>query len=143
MSEFNNASDFNNATVIIKEAIIRSRYQAATLVNKELLALYYAVGKYVSENSRGAWGKGAIRRISNDLQKELLGLRGFSDSSIKNMRAFYEGWQPIFTNRQLPTGDLQKIPFIENEIDLSLLKSHISGFSAADDYYKVGFTHHS
>jgi hypothetical protein len=36
----------------IKDAIVRSRFQAATLVNRELLSLYYGVGKYVSENSR-------------------------------------------------------------------------------------------
>jgi hypothetical protein len=63
--------DFRRAIVVIKEAIIRSRYQAATLVNKELLSLYYGVGKYVSDNSReGYWGQGAVKRISESLQPE-------------------------------------------------------------------------
>ncbi|MDR1688474.1 MAG: DUF1016 N-terminal domain-containing protein [Clostridiales bacterium] len=81
----------------IKDAIVRSRYQAAKLVNKELLGLYYAVGRYVSDNSRGGfWGKGAIRQISDDLQKLLPGLRGFSECAIKKMRLFYEQWQTFF-----------------------------------------------
>ena len=40
----NKIMNFNDAASIIKDAIIRSRYQAAKLVNKELLSLYYAVG---------------------------------------------------------------------------------------------------
>jgi predicted nuclease of restriction endonuclease-like (RecB) superfamily len=106
----NNNTNLNEATIIIKEAIIRSRYQAAVLVNKELLSLYYGVGKYVSDNSRsGYWGKRAIKSISENLQRELPGLRGFSDTSMRTMRLFYEAWQPIFTNaanHQLSTDDL-------------------------------------
>ena len=93
MSE-NNILDFGDAASIIKGAIVRSRYQAAKLVTKELLGLYYAVGKYVSNNSReGSWGKGAIRQLSDNLQRELPGLRGFSESSIKRCASFMNnGW---------------------------------------------------
>ncbi|MDR1688863.1 MAG: DUF1016 N-terminal domain-containing protein [Clostridiales bacterium] len=88
----NDMQNFTDAANIIKEAIVRSRYQAAKLVNKELLGLYYAVGKYVSENSRNrVWGQGAIKQLSESLQQGLPGLRGFSEVSIKRMRLFYEG----------------------------------------------------
>ena len=145
--------EFSSAAIIIKEAIVRSRYQAAKLVNKELLSLYYAVGKYVSDNSRvGVWGKGAIRQLSENLQRELPGLRGFSEASIKRMRLFYEGWQPIFLNRPLPMDDLtieQNLNNWQNEnrfgltvssndneaimgiMDLSLLSKHISDFAVS------------
>ena len=103
-------SEFKDAVVVIKDAIIRSRYQAATLVNKELLCLYYAVGKFVSDNSRvDFWGQGAVQQISENLQRELPGLRGFSEVSIKRMRIFYEEWQPILTNRPLTMDDLTSI----------------------------------
>jgi hypothetical protein len=108
-------NNFSNAVLLIKDAIIRSRYQATTLVNKELLGLYYAVGKYVSTNSRdGYWGKGAIKQISNDLQKELPGLRGFGETSIRNMRTFYESWQMVFVNHQSSTDDLNKFDYHAN-----------------------------
>jgi predicted nuclease of restriction endonuclease-like (RecB) superfamily len=163
MSE-NQISNFSDAAGIIKEAIVRSRYQAAKLVNKELLGLYYAVGKYVSDNSRaGAWGKSAIRQLSDGLQKELPGLRGFSESSIKRMREFYEQWFTVFSNRPLLMGDLSNTQNSENandntslsvmllgengEVDLSLLSRHLNGFSlpdfSADEFFRVGFTHHS
>ena len=51
-------------------------------------------------------GSGAIDRISEQLRKELPGLRGFSASSIKDMRSFYEYWQQ-FINRRPSAVDLQ------------------------------------
>ena len=64
------------------------------MANRELLSLYFGVGKYISENSRkGFWGTGAIKVISENLQKEMPGLRGFSESNLKNMRIFYEEWE--------------------------------------------------
>ena len=51
-------------------------------------------------------GRGAIDRISEQLRRELPGLRGFSASSIKDMRAFYEFWCQ-YINRQPLAVDLQ------------------------------------
>jgi hypothetical protein len=103
----NQIFNFGGAAQIIKDAIVRFHYQAAKLVNRELLGLYYAVGRYVSLNSRGnVWGQGAIRQLSDSLQRELPGLRGFSDGAIKKMRLFYEEWSGVFFNRSLTTNDL-------------------------------------
>ena len=72
-----------------------------------MLALYYGVGKYVSDNTRkGVWGTGAIETISELYRRELPGLRGFSPTSIKKMRHFYEQWCNIVT-RQPMADDLQ------------------------------------
>ena len=111
---------YREAVKTIKEAILRSQYRAAVSVNKEQLSLYYGIGRYVSKNSRiGFWGKGAIEQISSLLQKELPGLRGFSTSNIKNMRVFYEEWEPVL-NRQ-PLAD---------EFNWS-------------DFFSIGFSHHT
>ena len=84
---------YNEAVRAIKEAILQSQYRAVSIANKELLSLYYGIGKNFSENSReGLWGKGAIETISLQLQNELPGLRGFSAANIKFMRQFYETW---------------------------------------------------
>jgi hypothetical protein len=109
----------------IKTAILKSRYEAAALANKELLKLYFSIGQYVSFHSRNKnWGKGAIDSISSLLQQELQGLRGFSATNIRNMRIFYEEWEcmqpflidkkePLFQfseeelNRQLPSTELK------------------------------------
>ncbi len=93
---------YADAVSAIKEAILESRYRAARLVNKEVLALYYAIGGYISVQSRAArWGSNAIGTISELLQ------RGFSETSIKRMRIFYEAWCSMFENRPLSADDLQ------------------------------------
>lgn len=87
------APDFVEDVKVIKTAILKSRYVAARLANAEMLKLYFAIGAYVSRNSReGHWGTGAIEEISRLLQKELPGLRGFSVQNMRNMRQFFEEW---------------------------------------------------
>lgn len=77
----------------LKEAILQSQFMTAKMANANQLSLYFGIGKYVSEHSReGVWGTGAISMISQRLQTELPGLRGFSETSIKKMRQFYEEW---------------------------------------------------
>ena len=101
-------SHYSEAIKTIKSAILKSRYRAAALANRELLSLYYGIGKYISENSRtGFWGTAAIDTISERLQQELPGLRGFSTGNIKRMRLFFEQWCEHIENRTLPTYDLK------------------------------------
>lgn len=89
----NKMRKYDDAVQIIKAAILRSQYDAARSVNEKQLILYYGIGKYISANSRkGFWGKGAIDAISERLQRELPGLRGFSARSLRDMRMFYEEW---------------------------------------------------
>ena len=90
---------YAEAVKAIKEAILESRYRAARLVNKEVLALYYAIGGYISVQSRAArWGSNAIGTISELLQQELPGLKGFGEKQLRNMRSFYEAWSNYFNS---------------------------------------------
>ena len=139
--------DYLQAVKAIKQAILESRYRAARLVNKEVLALYYAIGGYISVRSRAAkWGTNAIGVISDLLQQELPGLRGFSETNIKRMRIFYEEWRSLFENRPLladeltdaviPMGDATHIiirPLSADELPKEDMEAFLS----------VGFTHHS
>ena len=100
-------SDFVSAVKDIKLAILQARANAARLANAEALKLYFYVGGYISKKTRSAkWGSGAIDALSNQLQVELPGLRGFSATNIKNMRAFFEFWADDFSIRPLPMGEL-------------------------------------
>lgn len=101
------SSQYNQAVQLIKSAILQNQLEAAKAVNRQMLALYYGVGKYVSDNTRkGVWGTGAIEAISEQLRRELSGLRGLSPTSIKKMRQFYEQWCNI-VNRPPMVDDLQ------------------------------------
>lgn len=146
MSEKDNINnDLLLAVKTIKQAILESQYRAAKAVNREQLALYYSIGRYVSDNSRKAtWGTGAIETISNTLKKELPGLRGFSPSSIKNMRQFYEQWS-MLTNRQPMAVESQ--PSENKEVInttqlLDINRQPMAGDLDLLDFFAISFTHH-
>lgn len=55
---------YSIAVQTIKSAILQSQYQAVKIINKEQLALYFGIGRYISQNSRNEhWGTGAITVI--------------------------------------------------------------------------------
>lgn len=133
---------YNNAVNAIKTAILQGQYEAAKGVNRIQLALYFAIGKYLSQHTRkGVWGEGALAAISEQLRKELPGLRGFSETQMKDMRRFYEAWNMLDSNSAVATAELQNS---ENQIDIfhTLSIFNITDFPV-EDFFKVPFTHHS
>ena len=135
-------TDYSVAVNTIKEAILRSQYQAAKLVNREMLSLYYGIGRYISANSReGFWGTGAIKTISERLRKELPGLRGFSETNLKNMRLFFEEWESVITNS---TAMAVKSSVATDDIETSLLLPVKSSVTTDDleTFLALDFTHH-
>ena len=106
-------TDLQQAVQVIKGAIQRSQARSLQHVNNEVLSLYYGIGQYISENTRHHfWGTGALKTISDQLQKEMPGLTGFGETSLKNMRTFYEEWCE-YVNRQ-PAVD--ELPIDETEL---------------------------
>lgn len=133
---------YNNAVNAIKTAILQGQYEAAKGVNRIQLALYFAIGKYLSQHTRkGVWGEGALASISEQLRKELPGLRGFSETQLRDMRRFYEAWNMLDSNSAVATAELQNS---ENQIEIfhTLSISNIPDFPV-EDFFKVPFTHHS
>lgn len=100
--------NYKSAVNVIKTAILQSQARAAKAVNQEQLALYFGIGRFVSANTRKKnWGKGAIEAISSQLRAELPGLRGFSATSMRNMRTFYEEWRLLESNSSVTTDEIQ------------------------------------
>lgn len=145
-------SDLSKAVKDIKLAILQARAKAAHLANAEALKLYFFVGGYISKKTRNAkWGSGAIDALSNQLQTELPGLRGFTPTNIKNMRVFFEAWVMESAIRQLATAEfgetaIQHLPSVEirqlptAEIRLLPLGELDENDIAA--FFSIGFTHH-
>ncbi len=136
------ANQYTGAIQTIKTAILQSQLQAVKLVNKEQLALYYGIGRYISQNSRnGHWGTGAISIISNRLQLELPGLRGFSERNLKNMRTFYEEWRMLDANLAVATA---KSSSEDNDTAVirQLKLPNYSDFPI-NEFFNIGFTHHT
>lgn len=136
---------YNEAVQQIKSAILQSQLEAAKAVNRQMLALYYGIGKFVSDNTRtGTWGTGAIETISEQLRRELPGLRGFGVSNIKNMRQFYELWKDVL-NRQPMAGDLQGVDNEEifpTHALLMLNRQPMVDDLDIHDFFSISFSHH-
>lgn len=124
-------TELANAVQVIKNAILQSQQRALVAINQEQLALYYGIGRYISENTRnGSWGNGILEAISAQLRKELPGLRGFSVPNLRKMRLFYEEWQLLSDNSFVPTNELPIVQFkIEADFPISA-------------FLNIGFTHH-
>lgn len=142
--------NYDNAVKIIKNAILRSQYEAAKDANEKQLMLYYGIGKYISLNSRnGFWGKGAIETISERLDRELPGLRGFTSRNLRYMRTFYEEWSMLDTYAiDEKTGDNSKSEIVTSKLvpsDInSIWKSQFPNLEEfpLEEFFHIGFTHH-
>ena len=162
----NLTQDLRQAVEDIKTAILQGQYEASKGVNRIQLAVYFGIGKYVSLHTRkGVWGTGALETISNQLRRELPGLRGFSATSLKKMRLFYDNWILLDANSSVATDELVKPASALAELETSIGKdvinkssnstdrvgcidihhniqiSNITDFPV-EDFFKIPFSHH-
>ena len=79
------SNDLRQAVADIKHAIVVSQSRALRMISGQQLSLYFGIGRYVSGHSRGAsWGSSAIDTISQQLQREMPGLRILGRKHQKN-----------------------------------------------------------
>jgi len=104
-----NNTEFKIFVQKIKEKILSSQYEALKKVNKELINLYWNIGKdIVIRQEQYGWGKSIVKNLSQELQKEFVGVKGFSVQNLWNMRQFY-----------LEYKDNQKLQTLSREIGWS------------------------
>lgn len=74
----------------IKARITTSRIQAVRSVNRELILLYWEIGRtIVQRQKKHGWGKSVVERLSLDLTREYETFGGFSKDNLWRMRMFY------------------------------------------------------
>lgn len=145
--------ELTTAVETIKTAILQSQYQIAKDVTRVQLILYYGIGRYLSsKKGKKNWGTSVLETISSQLRKELPGLRGFSATSLKKMRLFYENWSfledsdssvmtdelPEKLNSSAASTELTSIIPIPN---FKLSEINLADFPV-EDFFKVPFSHH-
>lgn len=80
----------NEITARIRSA----QYEALKAVNKEIIALYWEVGKRITEQQTAlGWGKSVVENLSRDIQKEFPGIQGFGVRNMWDMARFYAEYQ--------------------------------------------------
>ncbi len=78
----------------IKTRIRKAQYEALKAVNKELIALYWDIGRMIVERQKEAsWGRAVVENLAKDLQADFPGMQGFGARNIWRMRDFYLTYQ--------------------------------------------------
>ena len=81
---------YNSFFIEVKELILQAQYNALKTVNKQLISLYWDIGKRIVEKQESqGWGKSIVKTLSSDLQKEFPGINGLSERNLWRMRNFY------------------------------------------------------
>jgi len=93
MTASNLPEDYGSLLLEVKERIRAGQYQALRAVNRELIGLYWDIGRMIVERQAGdTWGKSIVQQLSGDLQKEFPGIGGFSASNLWRMKSFFEAY---------------------------------------------------
>ena len=139
-------TEYGKAVDAIKTAILQAQYAAAKNANAQQLRLYCAIGGYVSANTcSGAWGSGALKAISERLQREMPGLRGFSERNLYYMKSFYEEWiGEIRADEDTDRNSAVMTAENVDALDLSILQLQLQKMpkDIQAEFVSVGFTHH-
>lgn len=77
----------------LKICIHSAQQRAALAVNRELVLLYWQIGRDILQRqSREGWGAKVIERLAHDLRTAFPDMKGFSPRNLKYMRSFAQAW---------------------------------------------------
>lgn len=81
---------YNEFFTEILQEIQSARYRAQVAINKELIHSYFNIGKIiVKRQSENSWGKSIVEKLSNDINKSIDGVKGYSSQNLWYMRQFF------------------------------------------------------
>src|SRR3989338_5528923 len=90
MTKLKSDEHYSRLLSSIKDRIRKAQYEALKAVNKELIGLYWDIGRMIVDRQRKhGWGKSIVENLAEDLQKEFPGIQGFSVQNLWYMRQFY------------------------------------------------------
>lgn len=108
----------------VKARVRSAQLKAAVSVNKELIKLYWEIGKQIVLRQKNeGWGSQVIERLAKDLNTAFPGLQGFSRPNIFKMRAFYLAYEKVSQAvRQIDDLPFFRIPWGHNVILVTRIK---------------------
>lgn len=119
-------ADYTKFIASLKDKIRSSQIKAAVSVNRELIKLYWEIGKEITEKQdKEGWGGKALERVSKDLQNEFPGVEGFSRANIFRMKAFFSAYEKVAQAvRQFESLPIFDIPWGHNILLLQKTKDN-------------------
>lgn len=105
-----NSNEYLHTIESIKSEIKSAQYKATLSVNRELILLYYHIGKII--NSHKAWGNKFIDNLAADIKVEFPGVKGYSVRNLKYMAKFAE----TYPDEQFVQQVVAQIPWGQNMV---------------------------
>ncbi|WP_146195942.1 DUF1016 N-terminal domain-containing protein, partial [Nostoc commune] len=85
--------NYDNFLRSLKERIRSAQVRAALSVNRELILLYWQIGRDILlQQQQQGWGAKVIERLARDLKQAFPEMKGFSARNLNYMRAFAEAY---------------------------------------------------
>jgi predicted nuclease of restriction endonuclease-like (RecB) superfamily len=104
----------------LKQRIRNARLHAALSVNRELILLYWSIGRDILARQHAeGWGSKVIDRLAADLRRAFPEMTGISGRNLKYMRALAEAWP----NEQIVQQVAAQLPWGHNMHLLDAVKS--------------------
>ncbi len=104
-------SDYQTFLHTIKTRVQQAQLQAVLAVNKELIYLYWHIGKEIlARQEKEGWGANVIGRLSLDLQAAFPQMKGFSPRNLGYMKAFAS----VYTDEAFLQQVATKIPWFHH-----------------------------
>jgi predicted nuclease of restriction endonuclease-like (RecB) superfamily len=86
-------ADYGQWLSDLKARIASARVRAALSANRELVLLYWDIGREIVDRfERGGWGAKVVEQLSLDLKSAYPDMKGFSLRNLRYMRTFAEAW---------------------------------------------------
>jgi len=140
----------------LKVRVHAAQLRAAVSVNRELILLYWDIGKIIVESQKTkGYGKQVVERLADDLQKEFPGMAGLSSLNLWRMRAFYSAYrnqveilsQAVTESASAPPEPMISLPWGHNIVLLHKLESNVARLWYAHKTIEHGWsrailTHH-
>lgn len=121
MSDLFNLKDYETFLTDLKVRIRSAQVRAALAVNRELVLLYWQIGRDILARQRQqGWGAKVIQNLSKDLKQEFPEMKGFSRSNLLYMRAFAQA----FPDETIVQEALGQITWYHNVALLEKLKAN-------------------
>lgn len=96
---------YTDALATLKSLIHDAQHRAQRTVNIALVELYWSIGKIILERQADPpWGSNVLDKVTRDLRKEFLNMKGFSRTNLYRMRAFAAAWIGEKSIVQTPSG---------------------------------------
>lgn len=103
----------------LKQRIHSAQQRAAQAVNRELVLLYWQIGRDILQRqAEQGWGAKVIARLAHDLKTAFPEMKGFSRANLMYMRSFAEAWPDAVIVQQA----VGQLPWGHNLVLLARLK---------------------